>query len=76
MRWGICYNFTTAIGSLKIGTLVGSFYPMKIMYELKIYRGATCHDNEEWCKMWKGIDLPVQNWHQEFDEFWPKHSKT
>ena len=20
-------------------------------------------------------DLPVQNWHEEFDEFWPEHSK-
>ena len=30
-----------------------------------------CHDIEEWCKIWKGIDLSVQNWHEEFDEFWP-----
>ena len=27
------------------------------------------HDNEEWSKMWRGIDLSVQNWHEEFDEF-------
>ena len=33
-----------------------------------------CHDNEEWCKNWRGIDLSVQNWHEEFDEFWPEHS--
>ena len=45
------------------------------MYELKIYRGVLCHDNEEWCKIWRGIDLSVQNWHQEFNKFWPKHSK-
>ena len=45
------------------------------MYELKIYRGVLCHDNEEWCKIWRGIDLSVQNWHEEFDEFWPEHSK-
>ena len=45
------------------------------MYELKIYRGVMCHDNEEWCKNWRGIDLSVQNWHEEFDEFWPEHSE-
>ena len=45
------------------------------MYELKIYRGVLCHDNEEWYKIWRGIDLSVQNWHEEFDEFWPEHSK-
>ena len=37
--------------SLKIGTLVGSFYPKKKMYELKIYRGVLSHDNKEWCKI-------------------------
>ena len=45
------------------------------MYELKIYRGVICHDNEEWCKIWRRIDMSVQNWHEEFDEFWPKHLK-
>ena len=39
------------------------------MYELKIYRGVMCYDNEEWYNMWKGTDLSVQNWHEEFDEF-------
>ena len=34
-----------------------------------------CHGNEEWCKIWRGIDLSVQNWHEEYDEFWPEHSK-
>ena len=33
--------------SLKIGTLMGSFYPKQKMYELKIYRGVLCHDDEE-----------------------------
>ena len=28
-----------------------------------------CHDNEEECKIWRGIDLSFQNWHEEFDEF-------
>ena len=34
-----------------------------------------CYDNEEWCKIWKETDLSVQNWHEEFNKFWPKHSK-
>ena len=34
-----------------------------------------CFDNEEWCKIWKGIELPVQNWHEEFNKFWPENSK-
>ena len=34
-----------------------------------------CHDNEEWCKTWRGIDLSVQSWHGDFEKFWSKHSK-
>ena len=29
----------------------------------------------KWCKKWLGIDLAVQNWHEEFEEFWPEKSK-
>ena len=53
--------------SLKIGLLMGSFYPKQKMYELKIYRGVLYHENKEWYKSWRGIDLSVQNWHEEFD---------
>ena len=31
--------------SLKIGTLIGSFYPKQKIYELKIQRGVLCHMN-------------------------------
>ena len=61
--------------SLKIGTLMGFFYPKLKMYEFKTYRGVICHGNKKWCKIWRGIDLSIQNWHEEFDEFWPEHSK-
>ena len=44
-------------------------------YELKIHRGVMCHENEEWCKIWKGIDLSFLKWHEEFDEFWLEYSK-
>ena len=45
------------------------------MYELKMYGGVTCHANGGWCKIWRGIDMTVENWHEEFHEFWPEHSK-
>ena len=62
-------------GRLKIWTFIGSFYPKWKMYELKIYRGFMCHDNEEWCKIWTGIDWSVWNWHEKFNDFWLQHSK-
>ena len=34
-----------------------------------------CHGNKEWRKIWRGIDLLIQNSHEEFGEFSPKHSK-
>ena len=73
--WGICQIFTRALESLWVGTLMASFFLKLKVYELKIYREVMCHDNKEWCKNWRGTDLSVQNWHEEFDEFWPEHSK-
>ena len=31
------------------------------------------HDNEEWCKIWRGTNLLFQNWHEEMDKFWLEH---
>ena len=59
----------------KIFTLMGSFWAKYILFELKKYRGVIFHETEEIYKIWTGIDLPFQNWHKEFDIFWPKHSK-
>ena len=56
-------------------TFTGSFYPKQKMYELKIYRGVMCQQNEERCKIWRELDLSIQKWYEEFDEFWPEHSK-
>ena len=75
LTWGIWQIFTRALESLQIGTLMASFCLRLKMYELKIYRGIMCHENEEWCKNWRGIDLSVQNWHEEFDQFWPEPLK-
>ena len=33
------------------------------------------YDNDKWCKIWYRIDFPFQNWHEEFKQFWPEHSK-
>ena len=43
--------YQSTFESLKFGTFTGSFYPKQKMYELKIYRGAVCHGNEEWYKV-------------------------
>ena len=75
ITWAIWQIFTRAHESLKIWTLMASFCLKFKMYELKICRGVMCHDNEEWYKNWRGIDMYVQNWHEEFDKFWPEHSK-
>ena len=76
MTWGIWQIFTRALESLKIGILMGSFNPMLKKYELKLHRGVICHNNKEWHKLWRGIDLSFQSWHKEFDEFWPEHLKV
>ena len=46
------------------------------MYDLKIYKRVVCCDNEVSWKVWKGIDLSLQNWQPQFDEFWPEHSNV
>ena len=54
---------------------MASFCLKSKTYELKIYRGVVFHGNEEWCKIWRGTNLPVQNWHEEFDDLWPEQTK-
>ena len=73
MTWGIWQIFSRA---LKTGILMESFNPRLKMYELKIHRGDIGHDNEELRKIWRGTALSFQNWHEEFDEFWPEHLKV
>ena len=58
----------------KIFTLMGSFWAKHIFFELKKYSGVIFHQTEEGYKIWRGIDLSFQNWHKEFDKFWPEHS--
>ena len=74
MTWENWQFFTRAL-SLKTETLMTSFCVKLKVYELKIYRGVMCHDNEEWCKTWRGIDLSIQNLLEKFDKFWPEDLK-
>ena len=75
MIWEIEQIFARTLESVKIGTLMGTFCTKLKMYEIKIYRGVMCHDKEERCKNWRGTDLSIQNWHEEFDQFWHEHLK-
>ena len=60
----------------KIFILMGSSWAKYIMFELKKYRGIIFHETEEEYIIWRGIDLPFQNWHRIFYKFWPEHSKV
>ena len=60
----------------KIFILMGSFWAKHILFELKKYREVIFHDTEEWCKIWRKIDLLLGNWHMEFEKIWPEHSKV
>ena len=60
----------------KIFILMISFRAKYILFELKKYRRVIFHETEEGYKIWRGIDLSFQNWHKEFDKFWPEHSKV
>ena len=57
--------------------LMGSFWAKYILFELKKkYREVIFHETEEGYKIRRGIDLSFQNWHKEFNKFWPVHSKV
>ena len=60
----------------KISTLMGSFLAKYILFKLKTYMRVIFHGNKEGCKIWRGMNLLFQNWHKEFDKFWPEHLKV
>ena len=60
----------------EIFTLIGSLLAKYILFELKKYRGIICPEAEEGYKIWRGIDSSFENWHKEFDKFWPEPSKV
>ena len=60
----------------KILNLMCSFWAKYILFELEKYRGVIFHETEKGYKIWGGIDSSFQNWHKEFDKFWPEGSKV
>ena len=56
--------------------LMGFIWAKYTFFELKKYRRVIFHDTEEWCKIWRGINLSFENWQKEFDEFWSEHWKV
>ena len=57
---------------LKLGPLLGPFIQSGKCMSL-VFAAVICYDNEEWRKIWKRIELSVQNWHEKFNKFWPEH---
>ena len=43
---------------------------------LKFFWGVMCHENEDYWKVWRGINLSFQNWHEDLHEFWLEHWKV
>ena len=35
-----------------------------------------CHNTEGWWKIWVGIDLSFEKWHEEIGKFWPDTQKS
>ena len=60
----------------KIFILTGSFWAKYIFFELQKYREIIFHETEEGHKIWRGIDLSLQNGDKKFDKLWPEHSKV
>ena len=75
LMWGIWWILMRAVASLKICTLM-CYFCQKHMFEPKKYRGVTCHNTEEWCKIRGGTDLCFEKWHKEFGEFWSNTQKS
>ena len=60
----------------KIFILMGSFWEKYILLDLKKNRGIIFHETEDRQEIWRGIELPFENWQMKFDKFWPRHSKV
>ena len=55
---------------------MGSYWAKYIFFEPKKCREIIFRQTEEGYKIWRGIELSFQNWHNKFDKFWPEHSKV
>ena len=76
LTWEMRQVFTRALESL-------NDFHFNMLLLSKVYtvwgkkvQRSYIHDTEEWYKIWKEINLWFQNWHKEFNNFWPEHSKV
>ena len=51
MVWTIGWTFIRAPKIPKKCTLMGSFCPKHIIFQLENFRGTMCHESEEWSKI-------------------------
>ena len=72
----IWWDFTWAVKSQTLYTLMGSCCQNHIKSQLKNYRRVISNDAEEWSKVWKKTGLWFQMWHKKCCEFSPNHSKV
>ena len=72
MTWGILENFTRALKVSKLGLWWDSLSQSRKRMSLKFTGELFVME----CRIGGGIDLSFQNWHEEFDKFWPEHSKV
>ena len=70
---GIWQTLTWALKSLKNFHFNSLLFSKIYVVWAKKYRGVILHETEEGYKIWRGTDL-FQNWHKEYDKFWPEHS--
>ena len=76
LTWRIWQIFTRALESLQIGTLMIYICLKLKMYEFKTCRGLMCHDNDKWCKIWRGTDFSFQNYMRNLTNFHPTTRKS
>ena len=69
LAWAIWQILTQALKSLKIWTLLGSFWTKYIMFQLKKCRKVMFDGTEDWCKSWRKTDLCFPKWREEFGKF-------
>ena len=78
MTWGICQISPGHLKVSKLGLWWEPFIQSRKCMSLKFTEEicVLCLDNRKRCKIWREIDLQFQNWYEEFDDFWPEHSKV
>ena len=67
------YNFLPTSQKTENFTVMGSFCPKYVRFELKKWRGVIFPDTEQWCKIWTNPDFVVSNIAEELGELSLEH---